>query len=149
MNSENRGKVKPPLIMTHIGRLHRKLLRECDRLFRQMDFPVEMDQIPVFAALYYENGISQQEISSKLERDKASINRTISFLSKKGFARVVQDETDRRKTRIELTETGKELAVQADAILNKIAKTLTSALTEKEMQQFSTLINKLIETSFT
>jgi DNA-binding MarR family transcriptional regulator len=149
MNSKNRGIVRPPLIISQIGRLHKTMFKECDKRFRQMGFPVEMDQIPVFAALYYEDGLSQQEICSKLQRDKASVNRTISFLSKRGFARVVQDVTDRRKTRIELTAIGKKLALQVDAVIKEIETSLISALTEKEVQQFSTLINKLIETSFT
>ena len=149
MNSENRGQARPPLVISQIGRLHKTMFRECDKRLRQLGFPVEMDQIPVFAGLYYEGGMSQQDICSKLQRDKASVNRTVSFLSKKGFAKVVQDTTDRRKTRIELTAIGKELAIQVDAVIKEIETSLISGLTEKEVQQFSTLINKIIETSFT
>jgi len=137
------------LIVSQIGRLHKALFKQCDKRIRQMGFPVEMDQVPVLAALYYGGGLSQQEICANLQRDKASVNRTVSFLSKKGFARVVQDVTDRRKTRIELTAIGKELAIQVDAVIKEMETSLISALTEKEVQQFSTLINKLIETSFT
>jgi len=149
MNSEKRGRARPPLITSKIGWLHIMMRKECDKLLRQQGFPLEMDQVPVLALLYYEDGLSQQEIGSKLQRDKASVNRTISFLSKRDLAKVIQDSTDRRKTRIELTTTGKELAMQADAVIKKIESLLASALTEKEAQQFSTLINKLIETSFT
>lgn len=149
MKSENRVQARPPLIISQIGRLHKTMFKECDRRLRQLGFPVEMDQIPVFAALYYEGGMFQQEICSKLQRDKASVNRTVSFLSKKGFACVVQDATDRRKTRIELTAIGKELAIQVDAVIQEVETSLISGFTEKEVQQFSTLIDKLIETSFT
>ncbi|HWK05005.1 MAG TPA: MarR family transcriptional regulator [Puia sp.] len=108
-----------------------------------------MDQIPVLALLYYKDGLSQQEICSCLQRDKASVNRTVSFLSKRDMAKVVQDVTDKRKTRVELTAAGKELAIQVDAVVKKVDTILTSALTEKEVEQFYTLTNKLIETSFT
>jgi DNA-binding MarR family transcriptional regulator len=149
MNSENRRPVQPPLIIAQIGGLHITIRKECDRVFREQQFPVEMDQIPVLAVLYYNDGLSQQEICSKLQRDKASVNRTISFLSKRDMARVVQDATDKRKTRVELTTTGKELAIRADAVLKKIDAILVSTLSEKEVQQFSTLMRKLAGTSFT
>jgi len=149
MNSDNGHSARPPLITSLIGRLHIRIRKECDKIFRQQGFPVEMDQIPVLALLYYKDGLSQQEICSCLQRDKASVNRTVSFLSKRDMAKVVQDVTDKRKTRVELTAAGKELAIQVDAVVKKVDTILTSALTEKEVEQFYTLTNKLIETSFT
>jgi DNA-binding MarR family transcriptional regulator len=149
MNSENRAQARPPLIVSQIGRLHKTLFTQCDKRIRQLGFPIEMDQVPVLAVLYYDGGMSQQEICAHLQRDKASINRTVSFLSKKGFVKVVQDATDRRKTRIELTTIGKELAIQVHAVIKEIETSLVSALTEKEVQQFSTLTSKLIETYIT
>ena len=126
------------------------MLREYDKAFREQNFPVEMDQIPVLLTLYYKNeGLTQQDICSDLQRDKASVNRTVAFLTKKDFANCVQDAIDKRKTRVELTAAGKELAAEAHTIIKKMDKTLTSGLTEKETVQFSTLVNKLIETSFT
>ena len=150
MNREKGHSVQPPLITAQIGRLYKKMLRECDKIFREQNFPVEMDQIPVLLTIYYENkGLTQQDICSGLQRDKASVNRTVAFLSKKDFVSCAQDAIDKRKTRVELTATGKELARQADTIIKKMDKTLTSGLTEKEVLQFSTLINKIIGTSFT
>jgi len=149
MNSENRRHAQPPLITSQVGRLHIMIRKECDKIFREQKFPVEMDQIPVLAVLYYGGGLSQQEICSKLQRDKASVNRTISFLSKRDMAKVVQDVTDKRKTRVELTASGRELAIQADAVIKKVETMMTSKLSEEEVQQFSTLITKLFETSFT
>jgi DNA-binding MarR family transcriptional regulator len=148
MNSDNGHSARPPLMISRIGRLYAQLRKECDKIFRQQQFPVEMDQIPVLALLYYKDGLSQQEICSCLQRDKASVNRTVSFLSKRDMAKVVQDVTDKRKTRVELTAAGKELAIQVDAVVKKVDTILTSALTEKEVEQFYTLTNKLIETSF-
>ena len=149
MNRDKGHHARPPLITSQIGSLYKKMLREGDRIFREQNFPLEIDQIPVLVLLYYQQGMTQQDISSKLQRDKASVNRTVAFLTKKDLVTVVQDVTDKRKTRVELTATGKELAAQADAIVKKMDKHLIAGLSEKEIAQFSTLINKLIETSFT
>jgi len=106
-----------------------------------------MDQIPVVLTLYYKGGASQQEICSKLQRNKASVNRTVSFLLKKDIVRVMQDLTDKRKTLIELTQTGKKLAGQAHTILEKYNASLSSVLTKEEHNKFHNLLIKLINTT--
>jgi|SRR6186713_254377 len=149
MDSEKREDAYPHSVVRLVGMLHLITLRECDKIFRQQNFVLEMDQIPVILMLCYNAGWSQKEICNKLQRDKASVNRTISIMSKKGLARVVQDANDRRKTRIELTALGKEVAKQADDVIKQVNTMMTTVLTEKELQQFSSLIKKLIDTSFT
>src|SRR6185503_4651521 len=93
----------PPLLLSQIGGLYKQIYKECDRIFRDISFPLEMDQIPVLMLLYYHGSASQQEISVQLQRDKASVNRTVAFLAREDMAIVVQDATDKRKTSVELT----------------------------------------------
>ncbi|MDO3625804.1 MarR family transcriptional regulator [Mucilaginibacter sp. BT774] len=132
-------------MIAHIGALYHKIHRQCDKIFRENGFPLEMDQIPVLMRLYYSGSASQQEIGLGLGRDKASVNRTIALLAKKDFARVLKDATDKRKTSIELTETGKKLAAQAHAMLETFNKSLVSQLTKEERTQFNSLAFRLIE----
>ena len=136
------------LLIFQIGSLYYKIHRECDIIFREKEFPLEMDQLPVLLALYYTypEGTSQQELGHRLQRDKASINRTVAFLSKKDIVKVIQDVTDKRKTRIELTATGKKLSAQADTILEKFNGFLASTLTEEERGRLNDLLPKLITT---
>ena len=149
MSNEYELHTQPSFIISRIGALHIHIRKECAKFFRQMSFPVEMDQIPVLALLYYADGLSQQQICSSLLRDKASVARTVSFFSKKDIVKVVQDATDKRKTRVDLTAKGKELARKADAVIRNFEGMLTSKLTEKETIQFNTTINKLIGTTST
>lgn len=144
MNADNKYPA-PPLIISQIGALHSRIYRECDKIFREKAFPLEMDQLPVLLKLYYKGGASQQEISSVLQRDKASVNRTVSFLLKKDIVKVIQDAADKRKTVVELTATGKKLATQANAILEEFDAFLTSVLTEEQRKQFHSLMLKLID----
>jgi len=145
MNQDNGSSV--PIFMTfQIGALYGRIHKECDKIFRERSFPLEMDQIPVVLRLYYKGGASQQEICSALQRDKASVNRTVSFLLKKDIVKVIQDSDDKRKTAVTLTTTGKKLAKQAHIILEEFNQLLTSVLTEEERKQFHSLILKLIGT---
>lgn len=136
-----------PLTIFQIGALHIRIFKEGARLFREKAFPLEMDQLPVLMKLHYGRSASQQEICFDLQRDKASINRTVSFLLKKGIVSVVQDATDKRKTLVELTASGKKLAKQAEVILEEFDEALSSVLTKKEKEQFHSLMLKLIESA--
>jgi len=89
-------------------------------------------------------GESQKSIGTALGRDKASINRTISFLLKKDIAKVIPDVVDRRKTHVELTASGEKLAKQADAILGRFDAVLSSDLTAEERKEFDETMLKLI-----
>lgn len=142
MNQKN-TRLSPPVMIASIGALYHKIHRQCDKIFRENGFPLEMDQIPVLMRLYYSGAASQQEICSALLRDKASVNRTIGLLAKKNFARVLKDATDKRKTSVELTETGNKLAAQAHILLENFNESLAATLTEDERTQFSSLAFRL------
>jgi len=136
----------PPVLLSQIGSLYKQVYKQCDRIFREVGFPLEMDQIPVLMMLYYQGSASQQEISVALQRDKASVNRTVALLVREDIAVMIQDDVDRRKTRIELTATGKNLAKQANAVITEFDEGLTRVFSPEERQQLHALLNKLIET---
>jgi len=134
----------PPSLVAQIGSLYLRIYKECDKIFRVHNFPLEMDQIPVLMTIYYEGGASQKVIGTNLGRDKASINRTISVLLKKDIVMVIPDTIDKRKTHVALTANGKKLALQADAILATFDTYLSSGLLTDERNIFDKTILKLI-----
>ncbi|WP_121809501.1 MarR family winged helix-turn-helix transcriptional regulator [Mucilaginibacter kameinonensis] len=141
---QNKINPVPPYMIAQIGMVSNRLRRECDKVFRDQDFPLEMDQLQVLLSLYYCGPSSQQEICYGLQRDKASVNRTIAFLLKNDMVKVEQDIDDKRKTRVELTEYGQKLSLQANAVLEKFDKALVAEFTEEEKILFDSLLKKLI-----
>jgi DNA-binding MarR family transcriptional regulator len=142
----NQSPPEPPLLLRQVGGLYKQIYRECDRIFRELGFPLEMDQVPVLMMLYYDGSASQQEICVALHRDKASVNRTVALLAREDIAVVIQDAADKRKTRVELTATGKNLAKQANTVITDFDEGLTRDFSPEERQQLNSLLNKLIET---
>jgi DNA-binding MarR family transcriptional regulator len=134
----------PPSLVAQIGALYNKMYKECDKIFREHNFPLQMDQVPVLMVVYYSGGTSQKAIGIDLRRDKASINRTISVLLKKDFVKVIPDAVDKRKTHVALTASGETAAKQADAILARFDNVLSSELTGEERNQFDKTMHKLI-----
>ena len=142
MNHTNR-RPNPPTLLAQIGSLYTRAHRACESEFREQGFPLDFDQVPVLLSLYYSGGASQQEIYTRLSRDKASVNRTVSFLTKKGFTTVTPDAGDRRKTIVELSPKGKDVAKQGNVILEKYDAMLSSRLTAEERKVLHDLIGKL------
>lgn len=136
--------IKSTPLIAGIGALRLKLLRDCDRFFREKDFPLNLDHVSVLRLMAGEPGLTQREIGARLQRDKASVNRTITLFSEKGIVKIITDKLDKRKTSIELTTEGKKLARQAEAVLVKYEEYLASLLSEKEYQTFNQLVNKLL-----
>jgi len=134
----------PPSLVAQIGSLYHKIYKECEKIFRGHNYPLQMDQIPVLMSLYYSEPTSQKAICTSLGRDKASINRTISVLLKKDLVKVIPDTADKRKTYVELTSNGKDLAKQADVILAKFDTVLSSELSDEERTGFDKTMLKLI-----
>jgi len=135
----------PPVLLSQIGVLYRTVRKTAGSLFRKQDFPLDVDQIPVLLVLYYTNGACQQAMGASLQRDNASINRTVAFLVKNGYATVEPDPENGRKTIVKTTAEGTKFARQADRIISQYNNALSSALSSEEQQLLHTLINKLIE----
>ena len=142
MGSNNENAIAP-LVIFQVGMLYRLIHKQCDKLFQAKEFPLEMDQIPVLMALYFKGKSSQQEISTSLFRDKASVNRTVALLLKMELVEVVPDKIDKRRTLVELTAEGKKLAKEATAMLEEFDDSLSSVLTPGVKSQFLRIINAL------
>lgn len=121
-----------------------RLRRECSKIFREMDFPLEMDQMQVLSSLYYSGTASQQEICYNLQRDKASVNRTVAFLLKNDLVTVSPDAADKRKTSVALTGAGRQLAIRVHVVLEEFEAKLVANLTDEEQMHFEHLMKKLI-----
>jgi len=135
----------PPVLLSQIGVLYRTVRKNGGSLFRKQDFPLDLDQIPVLLVIYYTNGACQQAMGASLQRDNASINRTVAFLVKNGYATVETDQENKRKTIVRPTTEGTKLARQANQIISQYNISLSSTLSPEEQKQLHILINKLLE----
>jgi DNA-binding MarR family transcriptional regulator len=141
----DKNALAPPLLVAQIGVLYRSVRKRASELFREQHFPLDLDQMPLLLIAYYSGAASQQELGITLQRDKASINRTVNFLVTKGYAVVEQNPNDKRKTIVTLTAEGKKLARQAHGILNEFNALLSSMLSSTEQTQFQKITDKLIQ----
>jgi DNA-binding MarR family transcriptional regulator len=77
--------------------------------FKQHNIDITAEQFAVLVVLWYQDGISQKEISEKLNRDKTTITRVLMNMKKNRLIKQVTDAEDNRSNLVYLTAKGKEV----------------------------------------
>ncbi|MFK9091913.1 MarR family winged helix-turn-helix transcriptional regulator [Bacillus salipaludis] len=103
------------------------------------------EQNLLMALLWEREGISQNEIAAKLNKDKAGIARMISTLERKGYIRRKSCPSDKRSTEVYLTDEGKKLGDDVMPINKGIIREINKGITDEEMAELRRLLMKVRE----
>jgi DNA-binding MarR family transcriptional regulator len=95
-----------------VARTHRTMLNTLQQRLVDNNFDITAEQAIIIMKLYQKEGISQQELSDALFKDKSSIKRLIDNMERKNFIVRVPDQNDGRNKLIYLTHRGKALREQ-------------------------------------
>jgi DNA-binding MarR family transcriptional regulator len=105
---------------------------------------VTVEQFSVLVLLFYQDGINQQEISIRLNRNKTTITRVISNMERKKMITRVTDKADARGKLIFLTHKGKTIQKRAIEKSGSIYMKAISGINRKNLEQNARLLNKII-----
>lgn len=114
------GQLRKILVASH---------RMTSKFISESQIPIQVDQLPVFMAIYLHENLSQQEVANALCRDKASVKRTISHLEKNGLVSIKPNPVDKRANQVSLTKEGEEAVVLINEVINKIDHSLREIAT--------------------
>jgi DNA-binding MarR family transcriptional regulator len=109
---------------------HQMLTRE----FKENDIVVTVEQFSVLAMLFYQDGLSQQEISDALGRDKTTIARVISIMERDNLITRVTNEKDNRGKLIYLTRKGRSIQQKAVGVSGKLYLRAIGNIKESELK---------------
>jgi MarR family transcriptional regulator, organic hydroperoxide resistance regulator len=118
--------------------------RTLSLLFRAGRIPVTIEQFAVLAILFYQNGISQQELATLLGRDKTTIARIITNMIRNKLIQRVNDKADGRRKLIYLTAKGKTIQKKAVKISGELYVKTLADVDEKQLSQGVSLMTRLI-----
>lgn len=107
------------------------------------DFQLTSEQNLIMALLWEREGISQNEITAKLNKDKAGVARMIVTLEKKGYIRREVCQSDRRAVEVYLTEKGKTLGEEVIPINRTIVQLISGGMTHEELAELRRLLTKV------
>ena len=88
-------------------------------------------------------GSTQGDIAERTGRDKGQINRLIQQLEDNGLLVRVPDDTDRRKLRLELTATGRDVVKELVAERRRMAARMVSDFSAAEQAQLAELLARM------
>jgi DNA-binding MarR family transcriptional regulator len=128
-----------------LSRVGHLMSKRANRELIQSGFNLQIEQLPILFASYLA-GVelpSQQEIANMLQKDKSGIQRSVRTLERDGYLRVVDDEVDRRKNRVQLTPAGKLVVEKVIQTAEQIDKQVTDHLAAGELAAFMTTLRKI------
>lgn len=131
-------------LMDRIMRHAKALTKE---VFLREGIDVTVDQWVILKAIAEQEGASQQEVSGLTFREPAAITRMLGHLIKKGFVSKIIDPDDRRKQRLYLSDSGRQLYDRAlplvfrlrEHALSKLDDSRRSALRDELKQMLNSI----------
>jgi MarR family transcriptional regulator, organic hydroperoxide resistance regulator len=107
----------PPLdfLLAQVSRLHHYRAHELlDGL------GLYRGQPPVLFALWERDGLTHKELAGQLEITPATVTKMIQRMEKAGFVRRQPDASDQRVSRVYLTDAGRAVHAQVQAVWNRM-----------------------------
>lgn len=86
--------------------------------------------------LYTSKGLTATELCERCEEDKATVSRSIDFLTKNGYIKCDSKTAKRYKNRITLTEKGNEIGEKISKKIDAVLSEIGSELTDEERDEF-------------
>ncbi len=100
-------------------------------------------QAMVLGFLLEEDRITSVELSKRTKLDTATITGVLDRLESEGYISRKAYEGDRRAISINLTENGKDIALQTSSIIDEANKSYLGNLTHEETLILKSLLNKI------
>jgi DNA-binding MarR family transcriptional regulator len=117
--------------ITRLWLLARRVAAQLERS-AEAELRAKLDlALPLYALLTTlnstEHGVNQQEVAELLGLAKSSVSRQIEAAAKAGLVSVQTSTISRRENSVTLTESGRELVIEADAIVCALGPPSASA----------------------
>ncbi|MCK5737654.1 MarR family transcriptional regulator [bacterium] len=113
--------------------------------FSDGNFEINMRQWQVLHILQQKDGLTQQEISQQLLKDKSVVARQIDTMVSDGLVQRQQSRNDQRCNRIYLTEKSKPKIPVLTQILQKHEEKMRAGLSQEEISAFEKTMEKILK----
>lgn len=120
-------------------------LRPLSLLSETANFEQEVNRSDLSAllVLHFRGEMSTSVLATELGAPLSTVTSLVKRLVRKGLINRAHSDKDQRIILVQLTAEGKELALQARAIMENMFLRVQSALSSDELQQFLTLVVKV------
>ena len=125
------------------GRVSAAINRRLVMDFNEKDIDISPEQLTVLSLLWKKDRVTQQELCNITFKDKPNMTRLIDSLEKKGLAKRITDENDKRNNLILLTPEGKAIEEKAFLVANATMREALVNVTPQELAIGQDLLKKI------
>ncbi|MFP8896252.1 MULTISPECIES: MarR family winged helix-turn-helix transcriptional regulator [Chryseobacterium] len=133
------------IIFYNIDKAIRSYRNYAQRQLKAYGYTITIDQWLIIKAILENPGITQNEIGDLVFKDNASVTRMIDLMVKSEYIiRKVHPE-DRRKTLLEVTDSGVKVIKEVQNIVEKNRKTALKGISNEELEVMYSALLKISE----
>lgn len=107
------------------------------------DLGLYKGQPPVLQALWEQEGMTQSELADKIERSPSTITKMVQRMERSGFLDRRPDPDDERVSRVHLTELGRKVQGDVEAVLQSFAAEAFDGFTEEELASLYAMLKRI------
>ncbi|MGG5210234.1 MarR family winged helix-turn-helix transcriptional regulator [Chryseobacterium sp. MIQD13] len=133
------------IIFYNIDKAIRSYRNYAQRQLKANGFTITIDQWLIIKAILENPGITQNEIGDLVFKDNASVTRIIDLMVKSEYIIRHAHAEDRRKTNLEVTESGKKIIRDVQKIVEGNRKKALSNVTKEELETMNNALLKISE----
>lgn len=97
----------------------------------------------ILYALFQKRTLTMKEIADTIKKDKSTVTALINKLIKHGYVQKERDAFDSRIILVALSDKGKKLKVDFDAISEKLLVTVYQGISEEEKKTLAIILQKI------
>ena len=118
-----------------IGTTRRVILKELHAVFIEHEIPLTIEQyIFLYSLNQLEGEITQQDMANLICKDKSAILRTIDVLEEQGLVKRHNDNADRRKKTLTITEKCNKVLEEVSVIEKQLMDRLKKGISDADYQ---------------
>lgn len=128
-----------------VGFLLAKAYQRASALFKEEfdHYDITPQQFGLLAFLWQKDGLSQTELSARIQTDRTTMGGIIDRLEKEGLVERRNHPEDRRAYQVFLTGRGKSLEKELCTVAGQVIRKVTAPLSDEEHQTLIMLLTKL------
>ncbi|MBO9585060.1 MAG: MarR family transcriptional regulator [Flavobacterium sp.] len=139
-----RNKTPTGTVLYTIEQAIKEYRKICQKNIQKVVNDITVDQCLVLIILNDNSNISQIEMARLLFKDNASVTRIIELMVKKNYIIREENELDKRKSKLVITEKGLHTIDLLTPVFNLNRRTALDGLSEEEIEQLDQILNKII-----
>ncbi|WP_137905874.1 MarR family winged helix-turn-helix transcriptional regulator [Chryseobacterium sp. 2VB] len=133
------------IIFYNIDKAIRSYRNYAQRQLKAHGYTITIDQWLIIKAILENPGITQNEIGDLVFKDNASVTRMIDLMVKSEYITRNVHPEDRRKTQLEVTDSGVKVIKEVQNIVEKNRKTALKGISNEELEVMYSALLKISE----